>query len=315
MQDGEGSRSTAVASAARLAFGSWAFSFGPFAGAPWSFERLCRYAGEAGYDGVEINGFRPHPHHDDFDSDARCAELRALIADAGLDPSGYAPDFTAVPPAEAPERAYLAAIDATLRFCVRMGIAILRVDTVSPPDRFPPEEYEERFAWLAGTWRAAAERCRRAGVTLVWEFEPGFWLNRPSEVLRLVQEVDHSHFKLLFDSSHAYVGAVAGGRQGAEPELLAGGVVEYARLLEPHVGHLHLIDSDGSLHDDETSAHLPFGTGQVNFDAVLTNLRPTLDTLPWWGIDFCFCPTTERDGRAAVPFVRSLADAVREAPR
>jgi hypothetical protein len=48
---------------------------------------------------------------------------------------------------------------------------------------------------------------------------------------------------------------------------------------------------------------------------VLRNLRPALDRLPWWGIDFCFCATTERDGRTAVPFVRSLADAVREAPR
>jgi sugar phosphate isomerase/epimerase len=291
----------------RLAFGSWAFSFGPFADDPWPFERLCRYAAEAGYDGVEINGFRPHPHHADLDSDSKCNRLRAAIADAGLQPSGYAPDFTNVPPSDAAKESYLAEIDAARRFCERMDIALLRVDTVSPPAALAPGLYEQRFATLVQTWRAAAERCRRSGITLVWEFEPGFWLNRPSEVLRVVEEVADPGFKLLFDTSHAYMGSVVGARQSPERETLDGGVAEYARLLQPHVGHLHLIDSDGSLHDDETSAHIPFGQGNVDFPAVLQALRPTLDGLEWWGIDFCFCPTTEVDARAAVPFVRTLA--------
>jgi sugar phosphate isomerase/epimerase len=299
----------------KLAFGSWAFSFGPFAESPWSFDRLCRYAAEAGYDGVEINGFRPHPHHDDFADDASCAELGAMIRDAGLVPSGYAPDFTAVPPADVEPSAYLATIDAALAFCDRLDIALLRVDTVSPPASLAPAEHERRFAQLAATWRAAAERCHRAGVTLVWEFEPGFWLNRPSEVRRMVETVDHPGFKLLFDTCHAYTGAVAGRRQGADPETLEGGVAEYARLLAPHVGHVHLIDSDGSLHDDETSAHLPFGDGEIDFPAVLEALQPTLSKLEWWGIDFCFCPTTEVDGRVAVPYVRSLATATTGAGR
>jgi sugar phosphate isomerase/epimerase len=290
----------------KLAFGSWAFSFGPFESAPWSFERLCAYAADAGYDGVEINGFRPHPHHDDFDSDARCAELRATIDDAGLVPAGYAPDFTAVPPAEVEAADYLATIDKARAFCERLGISILRVDSVSAPDALAADEYERRFQRLVTTWRAAAERCRRSGVTLVWEFEPGFWLNRPSEVLRAVQEVDDPGFRILFDTSHAYTGAVAGARQGPEPELLEGGVTEYARLLAPYVGHLHLIDSDGSLHHDETSAHLPFGTGNVDFPAALAALRPTLDGLDWWGVDFCFCPTTETDARAAIPYLHEL---------
>jgi sugar phosphate isomerase/epimerase len=77
--------------------------------------------------------------------------------------------------------------------------------------------------------------------------------------------------------------------------------------VNPHIGHVHLIDSDGSLHDDETSAHIAFGQGHVDFPAALQALRPALDGLEWWGIDFCFCPTTEVDARAAVPYVRDLA--------
>jgi sugar phosphate isomerase/epimerase len=298
----------------RIAFGSWAFAFGPFAADPWPFDRLCRYAAGAGYDGVEINGFRPHPHDEDFDTDARCAELSARIADLGLGISGYAPDFTTVPPAEAPLDDYLARLDSVLAFCRRMGIGILRTDSVSPPGPLPAGEHEQRFGRLVRAWREAARRCADAGVRLVWEFEPGFWLNRPSQVIRLLAEVGHANFRVLFDTSHAYTGAVAGARHGTEPELLNGGAVEYARLLAPWLGHLHLIDSDGSLHDEETSAHLPFGTGRLDFPAVLAALHPGAAGLPWWTVDFCFCPTTERDAVSAVPVVRQLIAATAGKP-
>lgn len=291
----------------RLAFGSWAFSFGPFAGDPWPFDCLCAYAADAGYDGVEINGFRPHPHHDDFNSDERCRELRTMMTAAGVAPAGYAPDFTAVPPAEVAAADYLSAIDAALRFCERMEIATLRVDTVSPPAELADDVYQRRLELLVSTWQESARRCQSSGVILVWEFEPGFWLNRPSEVLGLVRAVDHPAFRILFDTCHAYTGAVAGARQGPDPELLTGGVIEYAEMLAPYLGHLHLIDADGALHDDETSEHLPFGQGHVDFGGTLQALEPALAGLTWWGVDFCFCPTTEEDGRRAVPFVRELA--------
>lgn len=291
----------------QVAFGSWAFAFGPFAADPWPFGRLCQFAADAGYDGVEINGFRPHPHDEDYDTTAKCADLAARIADLGLGISGYAPDFTTAPPAEAPLADYLHRVDSALAFCTRMGIGILRTDTVSPPGSLAAGEHDRRQARLATAWREAARRCADAGVTLVWEFEPGFWLNRPGQVVRMLAEVSHPSFRVLFDTSHAYTGAVAGARQGPGPELLAGGAVEYAQRLAPWLGHLHLIDSDGSLHDEETSAHLPFGTGRLDFDAVLAALGPRLGRLGWWTVDFCFCPTTDRDAVTAVPYVRALA--------
>lgn len=292
----------------RLSFGSWAFLFGPFESAPWSFDQVCRYAADAGYDGIEISGFRPHPHHDDYDSDRRCRELLAVLGDQGLGISGYGPDLGAVPPAEVDAAQYLAVIDRALAFCDRMGITILRVDTISEPHQMVPQLYERRFSRLVAAWAAAAERCARFGVRLVWEFEPGFWLNRPSEVVRLAETIGHPNFGVLFDSSHAYTGAVAGARQGAEPELLTDAAA-YARLLLPHIAHLHLIDSDGTLHDSTTSAHVPFGDGRIDFTELLAAVAPARQRLPWWCIDFCFCPTTEQEGRRAVPFARSLASA------
>ncbi len=290
----------------KISIGSWAFSFGPFEDHPWPFSELIRYAADAGYDGVEINGFHPHPHPDVYNTPEKCAALKQEIADLGLGISGYAPDFHAVPPAVVATGDYLKAIDKSLAFCNRMGIDVLRVDTVSPPDTLDPAAYQRQFDHLVESWRAAADACQQAGVLLVWEFEPGFWLNKPSEVKRLVETVNHSHFKLLFDTSHAYMGAVVGARQTGPKETLAGGVAEYARLVGPHIGHFHLIDSDGTLHHNETSSHTPFGEGHIDFKAVLTAMKPILAPLDWWCVDFCFCPTTEVDARKAIPFLKNL---------
>ena len=291
----------------RIALGSWAFAFGPFESDPWEFDRLCRYAADVGYDGVEINGFRPHPHDEEYADDASCAALRGRLDELGLGISAYAPDFRTTPPAEVPHADYLARIDSVLAFCRRTGTPLLRVDSMSPPGPVDAP----RFTHLADVWRETAARAADSGVGLVWEFEPGFWINRPSDVVRLVDAVDHPNFRILFDTSHAYAGAVAGARHGDHPELLAGGVAEYARLLAPYVGHLHVIDGDGSLHDEETSAHLPFGTGKLDLDETVSALGPTALELAWWTVDFCFCPTTERDAATAVPFVRALADRAR----
>ena len=62
----------------RISVGTWAFAFGPYQGDPWSFRRVCEYAAEVGYYGVEINGFRPHPHPDDFIGGKGLGELRSL---------------------------------------------------------------------------------------------------------------------------------------------------------------------------------------------------------------------------------------------
>jgi sugar phosphate isomerase/epimerase len=289
----------------RVSFGSWAFAFGPYSQAPWSFERVCAFVADAGYDGVEINGFRPHPHPHDFNTDYKRSELGKKIAGFGLGISGFAPDMTAVPPALSTTSSYLREIDATRAFCEQLGITSLRVDSILPPEELDRRTYEQRFTRMTRSLAAAAGRLESSGIQLVWEFEPGFWLNKPSEVVRLIESVSHPNFGVLFDTSHALTSA-RGRRHAGEPEFLAGGAIEYAQLLAPHVRHLHLIDSVGDLHDDDTSEHLPFGAGEIDFDLVLDALGDSARRLEWWTVDFCFWPNVDRDGAAAVPFVKDL---------
>ena len=289
----------------KLSFGSWAFSFGPYSNAPWSFHEVCSYLSKAGYDGVEINGFRPHPHPEDFDTDLKCQKLLQMINGFQLEISGYAPDFRKTPPSEVSNKDYLREIELSRVFCERMGIKTLRVDSVSPPVELDNAEYEVRFDRMAKAFGAAAERLKQSDVKLVWEFEPGFWLNKPSEVLRMIEAVQSDNFGILFDTSHAYTSAV-GRRQTGKKEILVGRAAEFAKLLAPYTTHLHLIDSIGELHNEETSEHLPFGTGHIDFDAIIENLGKSATALDWWTVDFCFWPTAEIDGLTAVPFVRNL---------
>ncbi|WDE99435.1 sugar phosphate isomerase/epimerase [Lentisphaera profundi] len=294
----------------KIAIGSWAFSFGPYEKNPWTFEQVCKYAGEHGYDGIEINGFRPHPHPDDYATDEKCAQLKAMIESYGLGISGFAADFRDVPPALVSEAEFLSEVKKCLEFCRRMGIDVLRVDTITAPDAVAPELYHQHFKNLTDNWRAAAELCKAYDVLMVWEFEPGFWLNKPSEVKLAVDTVNHPNFKLLFDSSHAYMCAVVGARHNGEKEILKGGVNEFAAMVKDQIGHWHLIDCDGTLHNDETSTHSPFGTGQVDFKSFMQEFKDDLEQANWWTFDFCFCPTTEIDAKDAIPYIKRLADQI-----
>lgn len=292
--------------APQISLGSWAFSFGPFASDPWPFEKVIKYAAEVGFDGVELNGFKPHPSPEQYNTAEKCSELKKQIDDLGLGISGYAADFTAVPPARVETQQYLGTLRKCLFFCEQLGIEALRVDTVSPPEELPADAYEKRFNKLIKTWQAAAQEAARSGVLIVWEFEPGFWLNKPGEVKRTVEAVGSDNFKLLFDTSHAYMGAVAGARQTGEKETLAAGVAEYGQFLGDAIGHLHLIDSDGTLHDNETSTHTPFGEGHIDFVAALSPIKSIISKLKWWCADYCFCAETETAAKNAPAFLRNL---------
>lgn len=72
--------------------------------------------------------------------------------------------------------------------------------------------------------------------------------------------------------------------------------VEYIRMLDGRINHIHLIDSDNTCHkdangEDETSAHPPFGDGLLNFDEIVPALNKAARlSHDWWTIDLCFWP-------------------------
>ena len=110
-----------------------------------------------------------------------------------------------------------------------------------------------------------------------------------------IDAVQHDNFGVLYHTSHGHMCAVVGARHNGERETLAGGQVELIDRLDGRINHIHLIDSDNTCHkdangDDETSMHLPFGEGVVEFDPILDRLAKVDTGHDWWTIDLCFWP-------------------------
>ncbi|MEX2264419.1 MAG: sugar phosphate isomerase/epimerase family protein [Bryobacteraceae bacterium] len=272
----------------KISLGSWAFSFGPYADNPIPFDATVKRLSQAGYDGIEICGFPPHVTLDNYSTAESRRELVRFLNDHKLAVSGYAADFTTVNPVSAENKQkYLDLFQRNVDLCADIGSPAIRVDSIAAPGSIADRDYQASFDRLAEVWHAAAGIAQKASIRMVWEFEPGFAFNKPSEILTLHNTVDHPNFRLMFDTSHAYMCAVVGARQHGARETLPGGVAELLRKLEGRIGAIHLIDSDGTLHGDETSTHRPFGEGYIDFRALAPQLL-AVRNIDWWCIDMCF---------------------------
>ncbi len=272
--------------AKKSSIGGWAYIWGGYAEAPIPLEDVVKKLSELGFDGIEMAAFPPHLEPN---TKEKRIEIKNLLKKYNLSVSGLAAPFPS--PAISKEEDYLNAVKDNLQICIDLEIPKLRVDTNEPPTQIPAGmDYETCFLKIASVWNKSAEICAKEGVKLIWEFEPGFLFNKPSEVVRMVYKVDHPNFSVLFDSCHAYMCSVLASRQLGQKETLPKGVVQFAYMLTGKIGHIHLIDSDGTLHDNETSTHAPLGTGRLNFDEIIPAILDAGYNDEWWTIDLCFWP-------------------------
>ncbi len=275
----------------KVSVGSSAFIFGEYESNPVPLKTLVGRLEELDFQGIELVGMKPYGDPDDISSMSDRRALKKMFRDHGLEISNYGADFKRRSPASSDpdEREdYNGLFTKNLTFCVDCEIPSMRVDTVDEPPLKPGVQYEDAWKRFVDTWQTGAERALKEGVLIVWEFEPGFQFNRPSEIIRMMEDVGHSNFKLLFDSCHAHMCAARGARQKDPVETLSGGEVELAGRLKGRIGYVHLIDSDDTLHDNWTSTHAPFGTGVIDFDALTDTIVESGYDGEWWTIDLCF---------------------------
>ncbi len=275
----------------RISIGTWAYTIGPYAEHPVPWKDVSSRLKALGFDGLELGGFPPHPNPDDLPTREQRHECRAELKELGLDWSGLAANLWSQHLIDAEDQsAYLAEFRKNLDFCEDLGIPAIRVDTVQPPTIFAQVDPDTARRRVVAAWKRCAAEAADRGVRVTWEFEPGFAFNKPSEIVRLLEEVNHDNFGVLFDTCHGHMVAVHGARQPGRKETLAGGALELARMLRGKINHLHLIDSDGTLHGEETSTHAPFGEGVIPFDCLMTELAANDMGHDWWTIDLCFWP-------------------------
>lgn len=274
----------------KVSVGTWAYIFGPYQEEPVPFDTCMRAIKGLGFDGLELGAWPPHPTPSEYDTTEKRVALKEKIADAGLGISGLAIDFHGRYPFQDDRDAYLEEFDRNLQFCADLGIKTIRVDTNIAPDSVTPEIESRATARTIDTWATCARKAAEGAIRLVWEFEPGFAFNKPSQVLRIAKGVDEPNFGVLYDTCHAHMVAAIGARQSGARETLPGGAMQLLDELQGSIGAIHVIDSDGSLHDDETSTHNPFGEGDLDFDKLIPALLKSGAPTDWWCIDLCSWP-------------------------
>ena len=292
----------------KLAIGSWAYIFGPYEQHPIDFKTVVETLHEIGFDAISIAGFRPHIFVDDYQSEEKIQGLLTLLRDNHLAAAEFSPDPHGLNPVVDPQP-YLRRMEQNILFLERCGFPMLRLDTACPPVLPEGVSYELAYQRTVDTFRHLASFAAEHGVKVVWEFEPGFLFNKPSEIMAILRDVDHDNFTVLFDTCHAYMCSVVGARQLGEREVLQGGVIEFLHMLRGKIGMVHLIDSDGTLHDNDTSTHAPFGTGKIDMKAVYRELmRPEIYQGEFISIDLCFWPDAWDVTQKCYDYVRALMD-------
>lgn len=283
----------------KLSIGSWAYIFNQEVPTN-DFHTVLHKLHDLGYEGVELGSFGVHPTPWSHPTKADRAKLKKEVADHGLAFSGIAVDlwsFKKPGPSILDENPtpYMAAFLGFTTFGADLGIKTIRVDSVEPPDFLVTSKMDPKLALdrIISVWDKCSKMAADHGMNVCWEFEPGFLFNKPSEVFAIVDGVrakGNPNFGVLYDTCHAHMCAVVAANQPGEKETLPGGELEFLQKLKGKITHVHLIDSDGSLNEHNTSTHNPFGTGKLNFDQLAPELMNCGVPNDWWCVDLCFWP-------------------------
>ncbi len=224
-----------------ISIGSWAYSIGPYADNPVPWEEVINTLKGLGFQGVELGGFPPHPNPDDMPDKEQRQKCKAQLAEAGLRFSGLAANLWAEHLIDTDNQSdYIACFRKNLDFCVDLGIKGIRVDTVQPPTILEGMDVGTARKRVVETWKRCTAESADKGVYVTWEFEPGFAFNKPSDILRIVDEINDDNFGVQFDTCHAHMVAAVRATTGSKrdsPGRRAGTGSEALWQDQPHSPH------------------------------------------------------------------------------
>lgn len=266
----------------KVSISSWAI--------PQNIHELCKGAKALGFDGISLGGFPPYGANPDLlDTDEKIEDYKRAFTENDMEVADFAIDvwdYDALTQTDA----WRAAFTRQLQFVKKFGLTnVVRFDTDSKPELPDGMTYAEVKQFYIKNFKEMAKEAAALDLQLVWEFEPGFIINEPRSIIEVCKAVNEPNFKLLFDTCHAYNCAL--GLNAIEPDILEGGVMEFIEMAKGLIGWVHVIDADGTLNHDNTSEHVPFGKGKINFDEVIPALMEVGEFEgEWWAIDLCEWP-------------------------
>jgi sugar phosphate isomerase/epimerase len=269
--------------------GSWCMAFGFDRMA--SLDQVIAVLSAFGYDGIELGGFFDHATIERYPDKASRRRLAEQLEAAGLEPAGLAPgpngDLGRLPWSTAGGEVleeYKRWFGKYLDLAADLEIPAMRIDPGAVGPLPYDADYDEVWDRVVTTFREHAELGEQVGCRMLWELESGQPFNHPSEVIRLLDDVDHPNFKLLYDTGHFHACCVLGHNQVQPAETLDGGQIELIRKLKGRIGLVHLCDTDGNVALNYFARKLGFGRGIIDFEKLIPELTEVYDG-EWWSVD------------------------------
>lgn len=283
----------------KVSIGSWAISM--------ELPELCKGLADLKFDGISMGGFKPHANPELYETKEKRDGLLQLLKDNNLEVADYAADTWSITNSVQQSEEWLALYDQAVEFMDMMDWRLVRIDTGMTPNIPDGYTYAQCREKITENFIHCAKKAKQYGITVAWEFEPGFMISEPKYVVETVKNVGEANFGVLVDTCHAHMSSVIGANHIEEGCTLKGGIVEFLEMLSGKITHIHLIDSDGSLNGENTSTHVPFGGGDVDFDTVIPAIIEKGGYKgDWWSIDLCEWPDAWKATADCKKFVDGL---------
>jgi sugar phosphate isomerase/epimerase len=203
-----------------------------YRGAGLTVEELIERARRFGYDGVEIDGKRPHGSPLDL-SRPRCLELQRKAQDAGIEIYAVAANNDFSSPIPEHRESQLAYVRDLIRMSADLGVKTLRVFAAWPGVTLSPDgatytkarqiwreahldlAESQTWEWCRQGLAEAARRAGDAGVTLALQNHAPV-TNSPDDMLRMIREIASPHLKACLDAPLAARQGVTSMREAAQ---------------------------------------------------------------------------------------------------
>ena len=216
---GLGAANLSRAAVADVKIGLYSITYGGvwYRGDALTVEQVIERARKFGYQGVEIDGKRPHGNPLDMPK-ARCQQLRRLAADQGIEIYAVSGNNDFSSPIPEHREAQLVYLRELMRMTADLGGKVIRVFLGWPGVTLVPEgggrydiaqavwkaahkdfSEEQTWAWCRQSLEEAAKLAGDFGVTLALQNHPPV-IKGYADTLRMVKEVASPHLKICFDA-------------------------------------------------------------------------------------------------------------------
>ncbi len=218
------------------------------------------FARGEGFDGVELVQGWPAGNYPNPEEQGRidaikhfydAYKIQIFSVQTGAD-GAFAPDLEA-------RKDWLREFEHQARFARSVGAECIGT---WPGGGLRGQTIDHAIEHLVDSFRKAGDIAGALGLQAAFEIEPPFVFNTEDHLIRILDGVDHPHFKTIYDPSHF---DLMNGSTGKPHEMLN-------RVGVKNIGYVHFTDADGTLREGETSKHLPCGDGHVDIEASLRAL-------------------------------------------